>query len=356
VLSRATAQCTAVVHPAIAAGLKARTPDFRQLHYDSAVSGSPGRAEVFPVGPPVALEHQVGRLGDIERVGEALRGGDHVVLSDDRRTGKSTVALGALDLLSADEPAPVIVAINLSEGIGSSSELAAEIVHQVAIQRSDRAVVFAKARRLASGLWNRAKDITIPADADPEEAIVLTGLLKALESKQSGIQRLAAALDEVERLAAERVVDATVLVDEAPELAGWDDAEDLQRELRKRMRATDRRIAFVYAGSDRSMMKSLFAPDGLLAFDGQHLELSPLHDDLAREDLRRSFRDLGSDIAGRGLDVMITAADGRPLRLMLVANKAHRLASEVGEAVIDEDIAMLAVREARQDRLWTAVS
>ena len=88
------------------------------------MSAIPNRADVFPVGPPVDPQYQVGRLGDIERVAEALRGGDHVVLSDARRTGKSTVALAALQLIGQDvDPAPITIAINLHERVASSDEL-----------------------------------------------------------------------------------------------------------------------------------------------------------------------------------------------------------------------------------------
>ncbi len=58
------------------------------------------RGEVLPVGPPVQLEWQIGRTRDIEEVRLAAESGEHVVLIDVRRTGKSTVALGGIELLA----------------------------------------------------------------------------------------------------------------------------------------------------------------------------------------------------------------------------------------------------------------
>jgi hypothetical protein len=100
------------------------------------------------------------------------------------------------------------------------------------------------------------------------------------------------------------------------------------------------------------MLDSMFAPDGLLEFDGQHLPLSPLQEDQARDDLRRSFGDLGFDVDARSLDHMLTAADGRPVRLMLIASRACSLAEVTEKQLVDTTILDQAIVEARQDRLW----
>jgi len=310
------------------------------------------RAEVFPVGPPVTPEHQVGRLGDIERVAEALRGGDHIVLSDVRRAGKSTVALGALDLLGDDEPTPVIIALDLHERISSSQQLATEIARQVALQRSRTAVAGFRIRRLAFRLWDRTRDISIPGVTDQEDALIAKGIVELISPDRDDVGNVAAALQGVERLAADRATHAFVFIDEAQELAGWPDAIPLQSELKTRLRTVGRRTTFLFAGSHPSMMARMFAQGGLLEYDGQHLKLSPLLEDLARDDLRRSFRELELDVASRALDNFLIAAEGRPVRLMIAANKASRLAVETGQTLIDAALAAQAIAEARDDRFW----
>jgi hypothetical protein len=189
---------------------------------------------VFPVGLPVAAEHQVGRLGNIERLAVMLRGGDHVVLSDVRRSGKSTVGLAALEMLEDDEPTPVVVAVDLHERIDSSDRLAQEIAEQVALQRSRAALTGLKAKRFGRWLWGRAKGISVPGVTDQEEAMIAKGALELLSSERSGVDNVAVALKEAERLAAERGSHVYVFIDEAQELTKWPDAEQLQKELRMR--------------------------------------------------------------------------------------------------------------------------
>jgi hypothetical protein len=313
---------------------------------------TPSRSQVFPVGPPVAAEHQAGRLGNIERLAVMLRGGDHVVLSDVRRAGKSTVALAALEMLEDDTPTPVLVAVDLHERIDSSDRLAQEIAEQVALQRSRAALTGLTARRFGRWLWGRAKGISVPGVTDQEEAMIVKGAFELLSSERPGVDNVAAALEDAERLAADRESHLYVFIDEAQELMTWPDAQELQKELRKRMRDSDRRTTYLFAGSEPSMVDSMFAPDGLLEFDGQHLPLSPLLEDQARDDLRRSFGDLGFEVDPRSLDHMLTAADGRPVRLMLIASRACSLAEVIGQQLVDTTILDQAIVEARQDRLW----
>src|SRR5829696_4041827 len=74
------------------------------------------RAQVLPVGPPVLPQWQIGREGDIARLTASLIQGDHVVLAEERRTGKTTVGLAALEDL-AEDGNNVIVAVDLSRAI-----------------------------------------------------------------------------------------------------------------------------------------------------------------------------------------------------------------------------------------------
>jgi hypothetical protein len=143
-----------------------------------------------------------------------------------------------------------------------------------------------------------------------------------------------------------------VFIDEAQGLIKWPDAEDLLKELRKGMRDASRRTSYLFAGSEPSMIETMFAPDGLLEFDGQHLPLSPLQEDQARDDLRRNFGDLGFEVDAESLHHMLAVADGRPVRLMLVASRSCSLAEVIGHQHLDTVVIDQAIVEARQDRLW----
>lgn len=141
--------------------------------------------------------------------------------------------------------------------------------------------------------------------------------------------------------------------DEAQQLGVWPDGLELQQELRVRLRDPERQSTFLFAGSAQSMMETLFAADGLLEWDGQQFELSPVTDEPWREGLRRAFRELGTEITLRATEAILDGADGRPMRMMLIANRAHLLATLVEADTIDHELAAQAVREAQRDRLWS---
>lgn len=315
----------------------------------------PSRAQVFPLGPPVDLAYQVGRIGDIDRLVETLRGRDHTVLSDVRRAGKSTVALGALDKLGADTPAPIIVSLDLHERVDSSDLLALEVARQVARQRSRSAEVQAQVERLATRFWRHARDVPVKDLPDSTAALIAEGakdVLEMISADATGARKVAAALQAAEHLAATRGTQAYVFIDEAQDLTEWADAATLGREFRARLRASGARTTFLFAGSEASMVERMFGRGGLLEFDAPQFQLSPIEDDLARADLRRSFGNLQFDVDDAVLDIVVEAADGRPLRMMLISNKAARITAEAGDNTVDAAIVTQAVQEARRDRFW----
>ena len=89
----------------------------------------PTRDEVLPVGPPVSLEYQIGRQRDIEMVRKALAQGEHLVLVELRRTGKTTVALCALELVAAR--GDLVFTVDLAEGAPSSVDVAERLALQL---------------------------------------------------------------------------------------------------------------------------------------------------------------------------------------------------------------------------------
>lgn len=296
----------------------------------------------------------MGRNGDIERVAEAIRGGNHVVLSETRRAGKSTVAIGAIELLRGEHGRPVLIA-DLSGQARSSEQLAELLANQLAVQRHSRTAVTRLSGTSKVPALARLTRRAALGLLDEEERTAAEALLDELSRPRDAIARVVAILDDIDQLAQSRSVGAAILFDEAQELATWHDGEDLQRALHILLRPPHPQrnsLSFLFAGSDESMMSSLFATGGLLRYDGLHLRLSPLLADEATSALRRNFRALGREISRPALTAILEESDWRPLRIALSANRADRLASEVGQSEIDEYIAYQAVREARRDRLW----
>lgn len=275
--------------------------------------------------------------------------GDHVVLSEERRTGKTTVALGAVDELAADDR--VVIALDLSERVPDSPALAERIAEQLAQQRSSLATAARAAGRFGLRLWNRSKQ-TQPL-VDSEEVQIFSKIMELLETRQTGAERLSAALDQVAEFAKACDEVAVVFIDEVQELAKWIDTRDVQSDLRARLRDPERVTTFLFAGSEESLLDSLFGKGGLLEQDGLEFSLSPIDYGPWLEGLRKAFRDLAMDVNRGALDVILKASQMRPLETMLAANKTHEAAEWAEERVITEALAAQGVAEARRSRLWT---
>lgn len=305
------------------------------------------RTEVLPVGPPVSSEWQIGREGDIARLGAALAQGDHTVLADERRTGKTTVALAALERLAQDET-NVIVAVDLSRALNGAEALDEAVAVQVAAQRSVVARSARQAGNLALRLWNLVRSAGY---AEGEEGQAIDAVMQEMRAAAEGVDR-GWALEAAVELAEEHGGRAIVFVDEAQQLHGWNDREEVAAELLSRMREPATPVTFLFAGSEPSLVETLFARGGLLEFDSLDFPLSPIDPQPWREGLRRAFRALDAEITTRAVDVILEATDGHPHRTMLVANRAHEEAEFAHEAVVDEALAEVAVRTAKESRLW----
>jgi hypothetical protein len=306
------------------------------------------RAEVLPVGPPVSRAWQIGREGDIARLAASLGAGDHTVLADLRRTGKTTVALGALDALAEDERA-VIVAVDLSRAINDGSALDEAVALQVAAQRAGVAKAARQAGSLAAKLWNMARSV---GAAQGDEADAIDAALKELRAARTADRGPGWALDAAVKLAVERDGRAIVFIDEAQLLHGWDDRAAVAAALLARMREPQKPISLLFAGSEPTMLRTLFDDGGLLEFDALDFHLSPIDPQPWREGLRKAFRELGSDITIRAVDLILDATGGQPHRTMLAANRAHEQAVFAEQDVVDDAVASAGVRAARDSRLW----
>jgi hypothetical protein len=160
------------------------------------------------------------------------------------------------------------------------------------------------------------------------------------------------ALDAALALAEESGGRAIMFIDEAQLLDGVSDREEVAAELLAQMRAPEAPVTFLFAGSEPSLVKTLFTKGGLLEFDAHDFSLSPIDPQPWREGLRRAFRALEAEITTRAIDLILEATDGHPHRTMLVANRAHEEAEFAHESVVDEALAEVAVRTAKGSRLW----
>lgn len=294
----------------------------------------------------MAPEWQIGREGDIARLSASLRQGDHTVLADARRTGKTTVALAALEQLAKDE-GNVIVAVDLSRAIDDRAALNDAVALQVATQRSPVARRAWQAGSHALHLWNLVRGAGVIEGEEGEAVDAVLKEMGSLAERGPGW-----AFEAAVQLAEERGGRAIILVDEVQRLNGWADRDEVAAELLARMREPDTPVTFLFAGSEPSLVQTLFSAGGILEFDAHDFPLSPIDPQPWREGLRRAFRALGAEITTRAVDVIVDATGGHPHRTMLAANRAHEEAEFAEEAVVDEAVAVAAINRAKASRFW----
>ncbi len=121
---------------------------------------------------------------------------------------------------------------------------------------------------------------------------------------------------------------AVIFLDEAEALHGQPEAADA---LRAVMRASSRTLTLLFAGSEPSLMETLFASDGLLETNAQPFALEPVIAPHAwMEGLRAHMREyLGVTIDRGAVHILLDASGGHPYRTMLAANRTHALAREL---------------------------
>lgn len=312
----------------------------------------PTRDEVLPVGPPVGLEYQIGRQRDIEMVRKGVGHGEDIVLVDLRRTGKTTVALCALELVAAGRN--LVFSIDLAEGAPSSVDVAERLAVQLTGHRQGRATAVEGARSALAWLHERGRGALALLDDDVQLALEV--LLDAIrQDRPDGAAQIEAILDEIDNLAAERDCFAVVFLDEIQAISDLPDGEAVQAELKARLRRSNTRTRFLFAGSEPSVVERLFRRGGVLDFQGIEHPLSPISTPAWQEGLHHAFGLLRCKVEERAIEEILEASAGHPLRTMLAARETHALAEmETGPPVVTYGVAVAGVDRARRMNLWKA--
>jgi hypothetical protein len=222
---------------------------------------------------------------------------------------------------------------------------AEDLALELDAQRLANAPELRQRARAAGGfalrLWRAVLASEDRPDADEQFAEAVVAQMAQARSSQE-------ALDAVER--AGRAHGAVVFFDEASALHAQPDAI---RALRAALETPGRALTFLFAGSEQSLMDSLFAEGGLLEVHGQPFALDEIPQHMWMEGLRSHLSQyLGVTISRDAVDIILEASGGHPFRTMLAANRAHAHAWELAEHHIDDPVAFEAVRRARHDRRW----
>jgi hypothetical protein len=276
------------------------------------------------------------------------RHAEDVVLIDVRRTGKTTVALCAMEQLAS--AGHLVFAIDAMENAPATIDLADRLRRQLAAQQGDRfglrkgvtmRSILAHGRGLLPLLENEQLQGT------------LDGLIAGASKELSGIQQLVAVLDRIDEVAAASDRQAIIFVDEIQAIASWSDTAQLQSMLRARLSESGGNSSFLFAGSQPTSIQTLFKRGGALDFHGIEHKLEPISGPAWFEGLRRAFSLLASTIEDGAIDVILEASANHPLRTMLAARETHARAETLdppGHA--SRGVALEAVETAKSQRLW----
>jgi hypothetical protein len=299
-------------------------------------------SELFPAGPPIGEEQQIGRRGFIDSIEERLRGGDVLILADARRVGKTSVARAALARIAA--AGGTIAEVNLAthgpDHLGAATELAQELAGSLGRQASNLGGAARRLRAAGGG------------DGATEGAAVL-----ALTAELLGPRRR---IDTVIAQAAARAGERScaILLDEAHVVGSW--PADVQQALNAALRDSAR-LGIIVASSERHALERLLDEDQTLYLAGYPMRLPEIDASTWLDGLRPRFQMLGADLASDVLRILIEQAHGHPYCTMrlcaesaLQAEHARRLKGD-GRPVVDELAVAAALSVVHDDPVWKAV-
>jgi hypothetical protein len=286
--------------------------------------------ELFPVGPPIDEELQIGRGPIIDALEARMRDAEKVKLLESRRVGKSSVAgavtsrlrVGGLPAADAD-----------FASLGGPAE-AAEVLRA---QLSPGLAALAKARRATGWLADR-----LAAGLSGED-MVLTGILAELAAGGAGpatvLARAAEAADGHPVVA---------LIDEAHHLGSWPPGE--QQALREFLR-NDTRVGVIVSSSEASALNALTGQDGPLRYVGQRVRLPPIDRGDWEHELPLRFGAADVPITPDALALLLDEARSHPYCTMLLAREVARLGQAIGE--VTDVIVQAALLTAAEDEAWS---
>ncbi len=288
-----------------------------------------GIAELFPAGPPLDEEQQVGRRPFIDGLDDRMGRGEKTKLLATRRTGKSSAARAVVRRFKErGEPAASVDLSRLQNSDAVSRSLREQLTPIKALA--------APARR-AGGRLSTLLSKSEGENLESEALKLLAAWLEQGPSSPAGV---------LEQCAADHTQGAIVL-DEAHLLAGWDPAE--QTALRAFLR-DDRTYGVVIASSEQSALETLVQAGGPLEDVGTRLTLPQIDPGDWTSELKRRFEELGAPIDPDALHLLLEESMAHPYCTMFLALESAVVGEFAGRVTTASVQAALSVVQA--DESW----
>jgi hypothetical protein len=292
--------------------------------------------ELFPAGPILDEEHQIGRLNPIEGMTDRLRAGDVIRVFDRRRWGKSSVARAALTRLETEG----LITVRLALDEYPTPAAAAAVLAEVFSTRSERAATVARAlgSRLGGALLRGGQATS------SEEASAVGGLLQGLRPEEVTLRRV---LEAIPSELSTRDRRGAIVIDEAHIIAGWE--SEARASLRAFMADGDRRAGIALASSDSRAERKL-RRSSVLGYLGEEFSLPPIEIADWTHALRLRFEAAGVPIDGDALALLLEESRGHPYCTMLLAKQTAQLAQTFGASTTS--VVQLALPTVRKHDAW----
>jgi uncharacterized protein len=293
---------------------------------------------LFPTDGPVAPDRLIGREDEVDELANALDNGINRILIGPRRTGKTSVALAALE--EVRERGSYTVSVDLFR-VGSRAELAETLVRALVANRSAPRRAGAAARRTGRHLAEAATlalSTRLKTDLGEEVEIVFTPGLAARDPDRY----LDYAFSLPQRVAELDDTHVVLFLDEFQEVASarspYGDADALTKRLRAVLQRSDR-VATLFAGSIEHLMRDLFVPEkrAFYRFGGVS-PLGPVAEQAWADGIRERLAQDRTTIEPLALADLLRRSEGHPRVTMLLAQQAHSLAVLLGRRRIDGEL------------------
>jgi len=303
----------------------------------------------------------VGRSGDVKTLARII-GEQHtsVLLADERRFGKTTVALASIDTLRVDDR--VALDCDLSaEGVRTPGALAA---HLASLARAagvgtvpNASTARRSARRILERLGGSPSDAVGDLIGDRDVANAINLIAALLGPAGPGVLSLDGVLRALQAHAVLADEPVVLLVDEIQALADrrlWAvaDGQAVERALADAVRRKGGGLVLCMAGSGPTLVKKFFDKGRPLSVIGARFALQPIaYDDWCPALIAR-FAELGQRIDADALDAVLAEAQGHPRRTMLVCHYASQWARQNND-VVDDAVVPNAISDAWAHPSWS---
>ncbi len=295
--------------------------------------------DVLPAGPPLEERQQVGRGSVISGIEERLRAREVLLLMEGRRTGKTSVAVAALDRIRRQRGRVAVVTLTrFTDPRDATRFLARQL--QSRPRRATQSVVSLL----------RALDLTpvgelLGSDAASDLAAAGAVLEPAIETAEDLSGLLAAVVG---------ARPTAVLLDEAHALVDW--PAGLLSSLNAVLRA-ELRVGVVIASSDTDALKRLTERGGALHLVGSRVSLPPITTGRWLGALRDAFAQLEIEITETTLQKLIELTNGHPYLTMRLARDSARIASDIPAPWRASGAELeAALYELRRDPVWSVLN